>query len=448
MNRRTWIPCGLAWCSCILVCSSLLSCAGDDPRPPSASKPNVVLILADDLGVECLGSYGGTSWRTPALDRMAKEGLRFTECHAQPLCTPSRVKLLTGLYNSRNYVAFSILRRGERTLGHLFQEYGYRTAVAGKWQLRGAEHYPKGIRDTGMLPGAAGFDRWCLWQVTKLGRRYWSPLLEIDGELVEGRKDDYGPERFTQYLLDFIEENRERPFFAFYPMALVHAPFLPSPLSKSKSRKPSPEHFASMIEEADRNVGRILKSLQDLGIAERTLVMFVGDNGTPRKIRSRQGSRVVRGGKGTTRDSGHHVPFLAWWPKRIAAGGTCSDLTDLTDFRASFSELLGEPVQQRRTHDGRSFLATLMGRKGRPKRALPFHYHPRPKTRKRSRAVRFAIDHDWKLYEDGRLYARQRDPMEKQGVLPGSPEDPGADLRATLRAALRSLDEPPRGGRP
>ena len=145
-------------------------------------RPNVILIMADDVGYECFGCYGSRQYQTPNIDRLAREGMRFTHCYSQPLCTPSRVKLMTGLSNVRNYSAFSVLNPDQRTIGHHMQAAGYRTFIAGKWQLLGAEQYAKQFRKKGTWPRDAGFDEFCLWQVDKLGSRYWGPLLNINGE--------------------------------------------------------------------------------------------------------------------------------------------------------------------------------------------------------------------------------------------------------------------------
>ena len=155
--------------------------------------PNVVLIFADDVGVEAFGCYGGTSYDTPNLDALAAGGMRFTHCYSQPLCTPSRVKLMTGKSNQRNYVSFSILDPGERTFAHMARDAGYATAVAGKWQLLGWEGYGEWA-GRGSTPAQAGFDSWCLWQVEELGKRYWDPTLDVDGELMKKIEGVYGPD--------------------------------------------------------------------------------------------------------------------------------------------------------------------------------------------------------------------------------------------------------------
>lgn len=151
-------------------------------------KPNIVLIMVDDLGYECLGCDGGASYKTPRLDRMARSGMRFDHCYAMPLCTPTRVQLMTGKYNFRNYTEFGSLKPGETTFAHIFKNAGYRTCVVGKWQLAG--HYP-GSRQKGKgtLPYDAGFDEHCLWQVQQRGSRYWDPVIQQNGKILAGTKD-------------------------------------------------------------------------------------------------------------------------------------------------------------------------------------------------------------------------------------------------------------------
>ena len=130
----------------------LLAVACWSSHVSAAERTNVILIMADDIGYECYGAYGGTSYKTPILDRMAKEGMRFDHAYSNPVCTPSRVKIMTGLSNVRNYATFGILRKSEKTIGHMMKDAGYRTAVAGKWQLLGTDHDPEGIRGQGTWP--------------------------------------------------------------------------------------------------------------------------------------------------------------------------------------------------------------------------------------------------------------------------------------------------------
>lgn len=298
----------------ILVFSSLTADA--------AKQPNVILIMADDVGYECFGSYGSTQYQTPHLDRMAKNGMRFEHCYSQPLCTPSRVKIMTGLSNVRNYSAFSVLNSDQKTIGHFMQEAGYRTMIAGKWQLLGAEHYSPQFRRKGSFPKQAGFDEHCLWQVEKLGSRFWEPLLTIKGENRKFGKDDYGPDIVTKAITDFMESHQkdEKPFFVYYPMILVHNPFLPTPDSESRTSKNKQKNFEDMVAYMDKLVGQIAQKTDDLGIAEDTLILFTGDNGTNTAIKSTLHGTVIKGGKGKTTDAGTREPLIAYWPGTVPKG--------------------------------------------------------------------------------------------------------------------------------
>jgi len=185
----------------------------------AASRPNVVLIMVDDFGYECVAANGGTSYRTPNLDKLAAGGMRFEQCHVQPLCTPTRVQLMTGLYNVRNYTHFGHLDRGQTTFAHLFKRAGYATCIVGKWQLG---------RDMS-LPGHFGFESSCLWQLSRRPPRYANPGLEIDGREVDFSQGEYGPDVVNTYALDYIARHKDQPFFLYYPMMLTHSPFQPTP---------------------------------------------------------------------------------------------------------------------------------------------------------------------------------------------------------------------------
>lgn len=180
-------------------------------RIPIAKKPNIILIMADDFGYECLGCNGSTSYKTPVLDDLARTGVRFQHCYATPLCTPSRVQIMTGKYNFRNYTEFGSLKPGEKTFAHHLKDAGYTTCVVGKWQLAG--HYSgSNYKGIGTQPEKAGFDEHCLWQVTKLGNRYWDPVIQQNGTMRLDLRDKYGPDICTDYINDFIERNKSKPF--------------------------------------------------------------------------------------------------------------------------------------------------------------------------------------------------------------------------------------------
>jgi arylsulfatase A-like enzyme len=393
------------------------------------TKPNVVLIMADDLGYECLGCYGGTSYRTPNLDRMAQTGVRFSHAYAQPLCTPTRIQLMTGQHNFRNWRAFGVMDPEEKTFGHMMQNAGYKTAIAGKWQLFSYEGPGSPRRGLGMLPEQSGFDEYLLWHdrhTETKGSRYGNPVINDNGKLRAATKDKYGPDLFADYLCGFMERNRERPFFAYYPMALTHGPFNPTPRSKDWEKgdrlKNDPKYFGDMVEYMDGVVGRVLKKIDDLGIASRTLVLFYSDNGTDRGLKSKMGDRVIEGGKGFTTEAGMHVPLIARWSGAAKAGAVCPDLIDSTDFIPTITAATGAKWFEDRPLDGRSFLPQIRGDRGQAREALFAHYDPHPGCKVNFTPTRLAWDHKWKLYMDGRLFNLQEDPLEKSPIKDAPPE--------------------------
>lgn len=385
------------------------------PEPTRTSTqplPNVVLIMADDVGLEAFGSYGGESYATPRLDALAASGMQFEQVYSQTLCTPSRVKLMTGRSNLRNYTQFSILPRGEHTIGHLAQEAGYVTGAFGKWQLLGAEHYPDEVRGTGTHPREAGFDEWCLWQVELLGSRYADPTYEHNGRVVRGLTAAYGPDVSCAALIDFAARHRDRPFLAYYPMALVHSPFQKTPLSPLK-KQTKQERFSDMVAYMDHIVGRIEDGLTELGLRENTLILFTSDNGTERGIVSRFRGQEIVGAKTRSTRAGIHVPLIASWPGVVKAGTHNEDLIGFADFYATLAELTAATPPSDRVYDGLSFLPALRGEQGSTREVLTIYSNPRPPGSDRNPRVRMAFDKRFKLYDDGRLFDCLVDPDEQ-----------------------------------
>ena len=283
--------------------------------------------MADDIGYEGLGINGSLSYNTPNLDALASSGVNFTNAIANPLCTPSRVKIMTGKYNYKNYDYFTHLNASEKTFGNLFQENGYQTAIVGKWQLNGLKikEIDQKIKQDNTRPYKFGFDEYCLWQLTKtkdFGERFANPLIEQNGKFLERNKDLYGPDIVSDYAIDFIQRNKEKPFFLYYPMLLVHDPFVPTPDSEEWNNpdlryKKSNIFFKDMVEYMDKIVGKIAQELKAQGIEDNTLIMFVGDNGTNRNLVTKTNFGDVKGAKGNTITHGVHVPMIASWPSKI-----------------------------------------------------------------------------------------------------------------------------------
>ena len=412
----------------VAVSPSFLEAAETPPRS------NVILIMADDIGYECFGCYGSRQYRTPHIDAMAERGMRFTHCYSQPLCTPSRVKLMTGLSNARNYSAFSVLNKSQKTIGQYFRDAGYRTAIAGKWQLYGAEHYSPRFRGKGTLPGEAGFANVCLWQVDRLGERYHAPLMNVEGENRQFDESHYGPDVACDYLIDFMKRSKGEPFFVYYPMILVHSPFVPTPDSESSDSKKGQRNFEDMVAYMDKQVGRIIAATEELGIAERTLILFVGDNGTNKKITSTLNGREIQGGKGMTTDAGTRVPLVALRPGTVPAGRVCEDIVDFSDFLPTTLQSTGTPVPD--GLDGRSFWPQLQGQQGTPREWIYCFYCSRPEKKT---PVRFARDQRWKLYGDGRFYDVANDVLEESPIEQVAAGSAAAAAKEKLTQALESM---------
>ena len=292
------------------------------PACSFAKRPNVLLIMADDVGIEGFGCYGGSSYRTPQIDKLAEEGLRFTHAYSQPLCTPTRVQIMTGRYNHRNWTYFGILDPKEKTFGHLMKEAGYKTCISGKWQLHSYDppDFPNADRrrGKGMKVSQAGFDEHCLfhsWHTEKKGSRYAGPTYYKNGKLITDDKDKYGPGVSVDFILDFMKRNRSEPMFVYYPMALPHRPMVPTPDSKEwkdpdRREEENLRCFADMVAYMDKMVGRLIKGLIDLGLREDTLVLFYSDNGTHLKVSSVLNGKQVQGGKPPPNRPAYAFPSL------------------------------------------------------------------------------------------------------------------------------------------
>ena len=405
-------------------------------------KPNVILIMVDDMGYECLSTYGSTSYQTPVLDGLAAQGIKFNACVSQPLCTPSRVKIMTGKYNYKNYDYFGHLNANEFTFGNLMKEAGYATCIAGKWQLNGLAYKDK-ISDwnDSSKPNKLGFEEYCLWQLTKLrkdGGRFANPLVEQNGKFLERNVDGYGPDIFSNYILDFIERKKEKPFFVYYPMVLVHDPFVPTPDSKDWSNrklryKSNPKYFKDMVAYTDKIVGKIVSKLKELKIDDNTIVIFTGDNGTHYSILSKMENGEIRGGKGRTTDGGTHVPLIASWPKKIKKGKEYNGLIEFSDFFATLAEISGT----KKKSDGKSFYSLLKGKKSKERKTAFVHYDPKWSRRVDQYRNRFIRTVDYKLYQDGRFYYLRNDLLEKQPLNEDSMSKKELKIKYSLESKLK-----------
>ena len=408
--------------SIVFLCSLLfLSCIPGEAEQVKRLTPNIVLIMADDLGYETIGANGNTTYTTPNLDGLAETGMRFTAAHSTPLCTPTRVQLMTGRYNFRNYIGFGLLNPEERTFAHFLKEAGYKTGIFGKWQLYGNPQQRELFGRSGTLPGDAGFDEHVLWQVqTKPGSRFKNPHIDIQGNLPVQIKDAYGPDVYADSLIAFVRRHRNTPFLAYYPMALTHGPFQPTPdhpdyaaFDPDEDRVNDTKYFASYVSYMDKIIGRIVDALDEEGLRENTLVLFIGDNGTDRRVTTQYEGREIQGNKGYTNQYGTHVPMIANWPGTIDPGIINNNLIDFTDFLPTLMDVAGHVLPSNEVFDGLSFYEQLVGEADSVRSWIFCHYAPRWGEFEHRR---FVYNHRWKLYGDGTIYDVAADPEELNQV--------------------------------
>lgn len=373
-----------------LLCITLTLLAILSRVSVAAERPNVIIIFADDLGYGDLGCYGSPTIRTPHLDQMAAEGLRFTDFYsASEVCTPSRAALLTGRYPIRSgmcgnrRVLFPNSKGGlppsEITIAEALQQIGYATAHVGKWHLgihEGSRPLDQGFQRSFGLPYSNDMDARADLPKGSTGSPTpphdgWNVPLLRDGMVFEQPADQTTlTKRYTEEAVAFIAEQKDKPFFLYFAHTFPHVPMFASPDFKGKSRAGI---YGDAVEELDWSVGQVLAALRQEGIAENTLVFFTSDNG-PWLIMGDQGGSagLLREGKGSTWDGGMRVPSIAWMPGRIKPGIT-SEVVHAMDLLPTSLALAATRLPENVMQDGLSLLPLLFESKPLPTR--PFFYY-------------------------------------------------------------------------
>lgn len=341
----------------------LTACTGGK-ESATTEKPNILFIMVDDLGKEWISAYGADSIATPAIDRMAEDGMTFHNAWSMPQCTPTRVSLLTGEYPWKTGWVnhWDVPRWGHgyfdwrhyKTFARYLQAAGYQTAAAGKWQ----------INDFRITPDAMarhGFDDWLMWTGYETGvpasaERYWDPYLHsrTGSQTYEGA---FGPDLFVDFLIDFMKEHKDDPMMLYYPMVLTHGPLTHTPDEPDAQGR---ERHKSMVRYTDKLVERLLTAIDELNLTEKTLVIFTTDNGSSRGITGSRSGSLVQGGKGQKQEAGVCEPFLVRWPGKVAAGSETDALTDFTDLLPTFLDAAGIEADDPEI-DGVSILSVLLG---------------------------------------------------------------------------------------
>ena len=350
--------------------AALAAPSAPSAEAPAPGQPNIVLIFADDLGYGDVGCFGATGYSTPALDRLAKEGRRFTNFHvSSPVCSASRAALLTGCYHSRVGIHGALgpaaktgLHPDEMTLAELLKQKSYATAIVGKWHLG---------RPPELLPARQGFDEYFglpysndMWPHHPEARAgTYPPLPLIDGgKVIEEMPDqNHLTARYTRRALEFIEQRKGGPFFLYLAHSMPHVPLFAGEKFRGRTARGL---FGDVIEEIDWSVGEILAALKAHGIDERTLVIFTSDNGPWLSYGDHAGSAGgLREGKGTSWEGGTRVPCLMRWPGKIPAGSECDELLMTIDLFPTIARITGAPLPPRRI-DGRDAWPLVCGEPG------------------------------------------------------------------------------------
>ncbi len=350
--NRIWIA-ALGLC---VACSVAAAVAAEKAAP---EKPNIILILSDDVGLGDVGCTGGP-FKTPEIDKLAKGGTRFEYCYATPLCGPSRCQLLTGRYPFRtgliNNNSHQAIQPGrEVIIPTMMKKAGYVTASAGKWG------------QMALGPGEWGFDEYIVFPGSGHYWREQAPRYKMNGEQKDLAEEQYLPDLMHEFVVNFITHHKDKPFFVYYPMSHIHGPILRTPDSKAGANKN--ELYADNVMYMDKLVGKLMAELDRLHLREKTLVLFTGDNGTARfgVEAATVNGRRISGQKATMLEGGSRVPLIANWQGVTPASKVNHDLIDFSDFFASFAELGGAPLPEGVKLDTHSFAAQIRGEKGKPR---------------------------------------------------------------------------------
>lgn len=387
---------------CGLVASLGVACAvRADATPttaPATGKPNIILILADDVGLGNIGCFGGARFQTPNIDALAQSGLKFNRAYSTPLCGPSRCQILTGQYPFRtglisNQSANAISPKKQIMIPTVMKQAGYVTGSCGKW----------GQMCLG--PKEWGFDEWLVFPGSG---KYWSTQpggFDVNGKTRELKSDEYLPDVMHGFVADFLSKHHDQPFFLYYPMSSIHGPILKTPDSK-----PGSDLYADNIAYMDKLVGQLVAELDRQHLRENTLVIYAGDNGTATVAQGVEKSPVngqsISGHKGSMWEGGSRVPFIASWPGKIAAGKSTDDFVDFSDFFVTFTQIGGATLPADRKYDGVSFLPRLLGQPGQARQWVYVELGGK----------RYVRDEGYKFTNAGVLYDMSQAPFKETEI--------------------------------
>jgi arylsulfatase A len=415
----------------------------------ATAKPNIVYILADDLGFAELGCNGADKYKTPNIDALANAGVRFTRFYTVPLCGPSRALILTGRYGFRSGAVTqdackTIIRTGEKAevmIPTVLKKAGYASAMIGKW----GQLTPSGD------PSDWGFDHELYYKGSGM---YWNskvakPMSEggevrgdpdtyvLDGKTVSVKDDEYIPDLLHKDATAWMEAQKGRPFFLYYSLSQVHGEIMPTPDSapapKGESNNQRAQRLlADNIVYMDKLVGKLVAELDRLKLRENTLIVFMGDNGSTKSaaVDATIGGRRIEGEKGSMKEGGGLVPFFAYWPGVMVSGKVNDNVADASDLLPTFAEIAGAPLPTGRVIDGRSLVSQFKGDTKSPRTwafcQLSNNYYVR--------------EAGWKLDQSGTLYDMKDAPFQEVAVAADGKDAAAIAARQRLTAALTGLN--------
>jgi arylsulfatase A len=387
-----------------------------------STKPNIIFILADDLGIGDVSCYGSDNNKTPIIDKLAKSGMQFNHAYTAPLCGPSRSRILTGRYAFRTGAVNQdrvgeIKPENEVMIPTVLKSAGYTSAMVGKWS------------QMGLTPKDFGFDDYITFQGSGV---YWSKekkkaaTYTENGEEKTLNENVYMPDLMHDHLVKFLDDNKKKPFFLYYSMVHVHAL-----IQRTPDSKPGSDLYADNTAYMDKLVGKLLATLEDMKLRENTLIVFMGDNGTASIYEDRGtiGGKKLSGKKGTMLECGSLVPTIASWPAVIKAGQVNTDLIDSSDLLPTFAAVTGAPLPTKNVLDGRSFLPQLQGKKGNPKEYIYMELGNKWYVRSAK----------WKLNRAGELFDMTNAPFEEKLVADYATNPEASAAYVRLQAALKEL---------
>jgi len=404
--------------------------------------------MVDDLGKEWISCYGAEDIQTPNIDALARTGMRFENAYSMPQCTPSRATLLTGQYPWRTGWVnhwdvprwgvgyFDWKQRSNITFARILKQTGYVAAASGKWQINDFRITPDAMKKH-------GFDEWCMWTGYETGNppsgeRYWDAYIHTSKDGSKTYSGKYGPDVYTDFLIEFMREHKEQPMMLYFPMALTHGPLTNTPAEMEV--KTSLDKHKAMVRYTDLLVGRLVKAIDNLRIRDRTIVIFTTDNGSGGGIKGTRNGKTIRGGKAKKTENGVCAPFIVNCPGLVPQGVVTDALTDFSDLLPTFAELGGCVVPGDLKIDGVSIAPLLLGKvKDSARKWIMALGHGA--ARLDEKGVRGKVDYAERVIRDkrykvwvneereiDRLYDLQADPLEAKNII--------ASTKSEHRAAL------------